>query len=88
MGGAVPHFYINVLNDVSYTVDDQGVELADLDAARAHARKAIGEILADELVAGKDLIHLTLVIEGPHRQRLADLKVVTKLVASENIFPS
>ena len=47
-------YYFNLFNDV-ITMDDEGVELADDEAARAHAVKEAREMAADTVLHG----HLT-----------------------------
>ncbi|WP_435368545.1 DUF6894 family protein [Sphingomonas faeni] len=42
-------FFFNVLNDVSTTTDKEWCALPNLQAASQHARKVIGEIMAEEL---------------------------------------
>lgn len=62
-GAAVPHYYFDVYND-DITLDDEGAELADEAAARAHAVKAVRSLAADTVAHG----HLT----RSHRLEVAD----------------
>lgn len=48
----MPHFYFHVFNGTGETHDDEGVDLPDLDAARARALSGIRSILRDELSRG------------------------------------
>ena len=50
----VPIYYFNLFND-DLTVDDEGVDLADDEAARAHAIKEARVMAADTVLHG----HLT-----------------------------
>ncbi len=54
----MPLYYFNLFND-DVTMDDEGVELADDEAARAHAVKEARVMAADTVLHG----HLT----GSHR---------------------
>jgi hypothetical protein len=51
----VPLYFFNLYNDV-VTMDDEGVDLADDDAARAHAVKEARAMAADSVSKG----HLTV----------------------------
>jgi hypothetical protein len=59
----VPRFYFHLHNDVDIP-DDEGVELPDLEAARAHAvrsaRVTFGEVAKDE---GRVVLHHRIDIE-------------------------
>jgi hypothetical protein len=50
-GTAVPLYYFNVYND-DVTMDDEGAELADAEAARAYAVKAVRALAADTVLHG------------------------------------
>jgi hypothetical protein len=47
----MPVYYFNVYND-AVTIDDEGADLADVDAARAHAVKAARALAADSVLHG------------------------------------
>lgn len=46
-------FYLHVINGTGRAPDEEGVELADADAAEARAVEGIRSILADEAKAGR-----------------------------------
>ncbi|WP_231462806.1 DUF6894 family protein [Sphingomonas sp. URHD0057] len=48
---AMPLYYFNLYND-AVTMDDEGVELADPEAARAHAIKEARHMAADSVLQG------------------------------------
>ena len=45
----MPRFYLHLCNGTGFTEDDDGVELAGLDAARAAAIAALRDVMAGEL---------------------------------------
>jgi hypothetical protein len=47
------HYFFNVRNGLGNVDDDEGAELADIDAARNAAIKAIRSILASEVLDGR-----------------------------------
>lgn len=47
----MPLYYFNICND-AVTLDDEGVELADLHAARAHAVKGARSLAAETVLHG------------------------------------
>lgn len=59
----MPLYYFNIYND-DMTLDEEGVELADEHAARAHAVKAVRELAAETTLHG----HLI----GHHRVEYVD----------------
>ena len=67
----VPIYYFNLFND-DLTIDDEGVDLADDEAARAHAIKEARVMAADTVLHG----HLT----RSHRIEFVD--EVRKLVGT------
>jgi len=53
----VPRYFFNVYND-STSLDEEGLELPDLAAARAHAIRGARSIMSDSLKDGRiDLAH-------------------------------
>jgi hypothetical protein len=46
-------FYLNLINGTGSAPDEEGVELADVQAAEARAIEGIRSILADEAKAGR-----------------------------------
>lgn len=79
-------FFFNVLNDVSTTTDKEGRDLPNLQAASQHARKVIGEIMAEELQGQNNTIHLSVLIEDADHERVANIKCVTTIVESTSPF--
>ena len=59
----MPLYYFNIYNDDT-TLDEEGLELADEHAARAHAVKAVRSLAADTVLRG----HLV----GHHRVEFVD----------------
>ena len=59
----MPLYYFNLFND-DVTMDDEGINLADDEAARAHATKEARVMAADTVLHG----HLT----GSHRIEFVD----------------
>jgi len=59
----MPHYYFNIYND-DVTLDEEGADLADDQAARAYAVKAARSLAADTASKG----HLTL----DHRIEIVD----------------
>jgi hypothetical protein len=80
----MPRFFLHVLNDTSFTLDEEGSELADVAAARA--KQAIAEIIGDELKDGRDTVHLSIMIDDSDGVRVAHLKARTHFVWSESPF--
>ena len=72
--GTVPRFYFHLHNDMDVP-DDEGVELADLEAARAYAirqaRDTFGQVAKDE---GRVVLHHRIDIEDEHGQVLASVR--------------
>ena len=79
-------FFFNVLNDVSTTTDKEGRDLSNRQAASQHARKVIGEIIAEELQGENNTIHLSVLIEDADHVRGANIKCVTTIVESTSPF--
>jgi hypothetical protein len=49
----MPRFYLHLINRTGSARDEEGVELADAQAAQARAVEGIRSILADEAKAGR-----------------------------------
>jgi hypothetical protein len=47
------HYHFHVLNGLGLTADDEGRELADLDAARREAIKGVRSIISEEAKEGR-----------------------------------
>lgn len=48
----MPRFFFDIHDGENFTPDRQGLDLADLEAAKAEAKKALPDILKDEMPAG------------------------------------
>jgi hypothetical protein len=48
----MPRFYLHIHNSNGKTVDEEGQEVADVEAARATAIAGIRSVLADEILRG------------------------------------
>ena len=48
----MPRFFFDIHDGEDFTPDRQGVDLDDLDAAQDEARKALRDVIWDELPAG------------------------------------
>jgi hypothetical protein len=69
----MPRFFFHLLNGDGYVPDDEGKELADLEAARRHGLKALGEVAADELAGGADNLRATIFIDDSREERVMTL---------------
>ena len=56
-------YHFHVQNDTSFLRDESGMLLADRASAERQAREIAAGILADELVQGKEAIHLLITID-------------------------
>ncbi|MDB5577560.1 MAG: transketolase [Bradyrhizobium sp.] len=79
-------FFFHVVNDASTALDDEGIDLPNIMAARAHARKIIGTIIADELNRDPRTIHLSVLIDDADRVKVSNLKSVTTIVEATSPF--
>lgn len=50
---AMPRFYMHICNGNGFVEDEEGVELADADAARERALEAARSVMADDLRKGE-----------------------------------
>ena len=82
----MPRFYTHILNDTTFTADEEGREYPDLAAASLVARRSLAEIIAEELVEGKDEVNLTAMIDDADRVRVGNLRAATRLVTSVSPF--
>jgi hypothetical protein len=60
----MPQFYFHVQDESGYTLDPEGQELPDAEAARREAVSATREILGETLLHGGALNHRTIEIAG------------------------
>ncbi|MFA6117903.1 MAG: hypothetical protein WC729_28220 [Sphingomonas sp.] len=68
-------YFFHVRNDVGHASDEEGVELADLNAACAKARRAAADIVAEEVAGDRDSIHLEIMVDDAGGRRVAALTV-------------
>ena len=71
--GEMPLFYFHVFND-EITIDEEGIELPDLDAARAFAIRSARSLVCDSVQKG----HLNL----DHRIEIADESDARKMTVT------
>lgn len=69
----MPLYFFNVYNDV-VTLDDEGAELADDQAARAHAVKAARSLAADTVSQGHLAAHHYIEIVDKDRKPVATVR--------------
>jgi hypothetical protein len=82
----MPAYKFHVLNDTSYAADDTGTELANIDAAHAHARQILGDVIAEELRAGRKEIHLCVMVDDDEGERVANFRSATTLAIGLSPF--
>ena len=82
----MPRFFFHVLNDASFMKDEEGQELQNLEAACKEARRAIGEIIAQEVAADLNTVHLSVMVDDEAGARVANIKAVTHIVFSVSPF--
>ena len=82
----MPRFFFHVVNDDRSTLDEEGIDLPDLEAACRYARETIGAIIGEELGEGRNVIHLSIMIDDDSRVRAANIKAVTNVVESTSPF--
>ena len=82
----MPRFFFHVLNDASFMKDEEGQELQNLEAACKEARRAIGEIIAQEVAADLNTVHLSVMVDDETGARVANIKAVTHVVFSVSPF--
>lgn len=79
-------FFLHMMNDTTSVTDEEGQELANLAAACLVARRTIGEVLAQEVTAGCDNVHLAIMIDDEAGVRVATVKAVANVVVAENLL--
>ena len=82
----MPRCFFHVLNDVSFTHDDEGQACADLAAACEEARRTISELIAHDVTGGLNTVHLTIMIDDETGARVAKSKAGTHLGVSLHPF--
>ena len=62
---AVPRFHLHLYNGLGFTPDDEGLELADVDAARTEAIRSIRSMVSEEAREGRiDLNGRVEIVDG------------------------
>ena len=69
----MPRFFFNVYND-EITMDNEGAELPDLEAARAYAVRSIRSLAVDSVLQGHLTAHHHLDILDEDRNTLATIR--------------
>ena len=61
----MPHYHFNLHNSIGFVADEEGQELADLDAARAEALRNARGLMAEEVRGGRlDLEGKLEIVDG------------------------
>lgn len=68
----MPRFFFNIYDD-SITVDDHGVELADVAAARAEAMRGARELICEQVREGRLNLRHRIEIEDEDRRPVVTL---------------
>ena len=68
----MPRFYFHVFNDKT-SLDDEGQDLPDLEAARAHAVAGARSLMSDELKDGRLVLSHHIAIENEQGELLLDV---------------
>jgi hypothetical protein len=71
----MPKFYFHIRDDAGVIPDEEGMELPDLGAARKEAEEGAREILANALMAHKEVDGKKIEIANQSGEVLASLKV-------------
>ena len=82
----MPRFFFHVLNDASFVKDEEGQDLQNLEAACKEARRAIGAIIAQDVAADLNTVHLSVMVDDESGARVANIKAVTHVVFSVSPF--
>jgi hypothetical protein len=72
-------FYMHFIDDHGVATDPEGFEAVDEDAARRIGMKAAGQIIAEEMAAGRQTIAFMLCLEGESGTRLGSLPVAASI---------
>ena len=79
----MPRFFFHMVNDTYSVLDEEGQDVADSEAACVVARRTIGEMIAQEVTAGSNLVHLAIMIDDQAGVRIANVKAVANIVIAE-----
>jgi hypothetical protein len=83
----MPHFYFHIFNGTGETHDDEGVDLPDLDSARAKALSSIRSILREEIRGGMLDFGGVVRITDEHGELLLEIPFATAVqVKNENRY--
>lgn len=74
-------FYFHIKEDGRMVLDDEGVDLPDVDAAKREALQCAREMLGDAIKAGKPTVPDALVIADEFGRVLAVMSLITVLPA-------
>ena len=80
----MPRFFFHLVNDTSSVMDEEGQDLANREAACAVARRTIGEVISQDLAAGRNAVHLAIMIDDEAGVRVVNVKAVANVVIAEN----
>jgi hypothetical protein len=80
------NFKFHVLNDTFYSVDEEGMELADEAAVNAHARNIIAGLIGEEVKTGREPIHLAIMVDDQTGHRIANYRSFTKISVTRSPF--
>ncbi len=76
----MPHYYFHLRHGSQLTIDDEGEDFADDDAARAEAAESVREILAEAIFAKTDVPE-AMVIVGEDGREVASVSFADALPA-------
>ena len=80
----MPRFFFHIVNDTSSVMDEEGQDLANREAACVVARRTIGEVISQEVAAGRNAVHLAIMIDDEAGVRVVNVKAVANVVIAEN----
>ena len=69
----MPRFYFHVFNDET-SLDDEGLELPDLEAARAHAVEGARSLMSDLVWRGRIVLSHHIAIQNEQGELLLDVR--------------
>lgn len=70
--GGMPRYYYNVFDD-SVAVDDEGLELPDIAAARVEALRGARSIIAEQVARGRICLNCRIEVEDADRRPVLTL---------------
>jgi hypothetical protein len=72
-------FYMHFVDDLGVATDPEGFEAADETAARLVGMTAAGQIIADEMAAGRQTVAFILCLDDENRTRIGNLPVAASV---------